>query len=133
MAVCSKSDLIADAMANGFTGNVPEKWEALVLQLLCNLGMTCDKTTLLADARSNGFTGNEPDKWRALVLQLLCDIFNGGGGGGTFKQQVFYNAGDPNGVVNVPHDLPAMCVDTTNHIVWTREGGAPGNTGWDSP
>lgn len=45
-------------------------------------------------------------------------------------QQVFFNAGDPNGVVTVPHAFPAICIDTTNNVTWTRAGGATGNTGW---
>ena len=132
MAVCNKGTLLSDAVSNRFTGVAPDIRDAIILQLLCNIsGMSCDKATLLQDAISNGFTGVAPRIRDALILQLLCNISSGGGAGGV--QQVYDNAGDPNGVVNHGSVLPAICIDTTNHILWTKTDGVASNTGWDSP
>jgi hypothetical protein len=132
MAACNKSTLIGDAVLNQFTGLAPDIRDAIIIQLLCDLtGMACNKATLLSDAISNGFTGLEPRIRDALIVQLLCDINGGGGVGG--GQQVYVNAGDPNGVVLHNATTPALCIDTSNNIVWTKTDGVASNTGWDSP
>lgn len=58
-------------------------------------------------------------------------LFTGGGGGGV--QQVFVNAGDPNGVVSSGTTEPCLCIDTTNGIMWAKTDGINSNTGWTSP
>jgi hypothetical protein len=80
-------------------------------------------------------------KLRGQVNSILSDIgllrtrVSAIQGGESFAsyQQVFKNAGDPNGVVTVPHTNPVICVDTTNNIIWTKTDGAATNTGWGSP
>lgn len=79
MAACSLDTLTNDAAANRFTGVLEDRYNAVVLQLLCDiktaLGMaSCNVDTLISDAATNRFTGVLPDRQDALVLQLLCDI-----------------------------------------------------------
>lgn len=132
MAACSKSSLIGDAVLNQFTGLVPDIRDAIIIQLLCTIsGMACNKATILQDAITNQFTGLEPRIRDAIIVQLLCDISSGGGVGG--GQQVYTNAGDPNGVVTHNDTTPALCIDTSNNIVWSKTDGVASNTGWDSP
>lgn len=90
----------------------------------------CDVNSLFANAKC--FACLSPGEWQILELQLLCEILAVSGAGGS-TQQVYQNAGNPNGVVTVSNTLPAMCIDTTNHIVWTKTDGLITNTGWGSP
>ena len=55
------------------------------------------------------------------------------GGGSTAVQQVFKNAGDPNGVVSALSTAPALCIDTTNNVIWSKTDGVVSNTGWGNP
>jgi hypothetical protein len=45
-------------------------------------------------------------------------------------QQVYINAGSPNGVITVNTTLPCICLDTTNNVTWQKTDGLVTNTGW---
>lgn len=74
-----------------------------------------------------------------MEIQLMCQILSTGvvgppgppGPGGV--QQLYVNAGDPNGVIFHNSALPAQCIDTVNHITWARFVEFPGNSDWTSP
>lgn len=46
----------------------------------------------------------------------------------TEAQRVYTYAGDPNGHITAPS--PAVCLDTTNSILWWKNDGVTSNTGW---
>lgn len=78
-----RNTLLLAAQADGFTGLTPDKWQALVLELLkLASGTSMTRNALLLAAQADGFTGLTPDRWEALVLELLNIISGGSGGGG---------------------------------------------------
>lgn len=74
-------------------------------------------TPILTPATTLDFTGN-------------VVVANAGGGTATVNipQQVFTNAGDPNGVVTATG--PAICLDTTNSIIWWKTTSGTSNNEW---
>ena len=95
--------------------------------------MACDPATLMREALCISQCV-PPGFQTAILINLACQILNNtSGGGGAGFQQIYQSNGDPNGVVTVNTSLPCMCIDLTNHIVWTKTDGIVSNTGWGSP
>ena len=65
----------------------------------------------------------------SLVHVTMVGGGSGGGGGGA-GQQVYVNAGDPNGVVTHNATTPAYCLDTLNNVAWWKTDGIASDTGW---
>jgi len=92
--------------------------------------MPSDADTLLEDAKCLDQCIPDGAKMSVLI-SLACQLVNqGGGGGGTGAQQIYKNAGDPNGVVTVTTALPCVCIDTTSGVLYQKTDGLLTNTGW---
>jgi len=68
------------------------------------------------------------------MLKKLLRIFNedatfGSVGDVSGISGVYSNAGDPNGVVTATA-IPAICLDTTNNVIWWKTVGEGTNTNW---
>lgn len=74
----------------------------------------------------------EPDLYIKTTIAgtLTGWIVVGGVSAGPAGQQVYTNAGEPNGVVTHAATTPAMCIDTTNNVIWLKTDGVASSTGW---
>lgn len=84
----------------------------------------CNVDTLLTDACTNGFGSLSDRDLKIAILQLLCD---GGGGGGGGSTEVYFVAGDPNGVQTATR--PAIAYSATGGL-WLKTNAGTNNTGW---
>jgi len=76
--------------------------------------------------------GTQATGWQKIGTACACPG-SGGGSGAPAPQQIFVSQGNPNGVISVTTTLPCLCIDTVNHIIWTKQDGIISNTGWSSP
>ena len=74
------------------------------------------------------------DPQRVLLVKLIIAEGGGsGGGGGGGIQQIYYNAGNPNGVVTptaASVGFPLICIDTNTGQIYQKTDLANTNTGW---
>ena len=102
----------------------------LILPLGELVTMPADVDTLLDDAKCLDQCIPDGSKMSVLI-SLACQLVQqGGGGGGSGAQQVYKNAGDPNGVVTVTTALPCVCIDTDSGVLYQKTDGLLTNTGW---
>ena len=125
---CSASELIENAQC--LDQCIPQGLQMAVLILLFGQIVDMpDAATLLEDA--NCIDQCIPDGSKmAVLLALACEIVDQGGTGGGGAQQVYKNAGDPNGVVTVTTTRPCLCIDTDTGELLQKTDGLLTNTGW---
>lgn len=135
MATCVPNEVLSDGKCFGCLTTrqllvIIATLRCQTLQVLDPMA-TCDVDTLLAEGACFGCLTDY--QLLQAIAQLDCNVLDAIGGGVGGGQQVYTNAGDPNGVVTHNATTPALCIDTLNNIVWSKTDGVASDTGWDSP
>ncbi len=126
---CEPAELIANATC--LDQCIPKGLQLAVLILLFGelVDMPSDAQTLLDNATCLDQCIPDGAKMSVLI-SLACQIVEQGGTGGGGAQQIYKNAGDPNGAVTVTTALPCLCIDTNTGELLQKTDGLLTNTGW---